>query len=366
LTDGHKLVVLDGLRGVAALAVLLFHLHSLFEFNIVPQGFLAVDLFFMLSGFVLSFAYQKRLDNGWSANEFFKARVIRLYPLYGLSLLLGLAFLVIQRVHGSVSISSGRFLIFFALGTFLIPCVRPLTGGSGILFPLNIASWSLFFEIVANMGHALFLRRRSTGFILAILIPSGLCLVWAVCIANTADIGSRVGELWYGLARVIFSYTTGIVVFRLWARGISLQRFPPSLIFLALVALLAAPVTGRFLVAYDLSVIIILFPLLLSAAASAVPAPRCVQIYKRLGDISYAAYLLQIPIGHFVGRTLDKPFLRAHGINRPIFAVMYVVVTIAASFAAVYLFDNPVREYLRSLTRPPAHGNRKMTSGYSA
>jgi peptidoglycan/LPS O-acetylase OafA/YrhL len=92
-----RFTLLDALRGIAALVVVQFHLHELFGRLIFPHGYLAVDFFFMLSGFVLRFAYQQRLDTGWSLSRFLRVRLIRLYPLYLLGLLLGLGMFLLDR-----------------------------------------------------------------------------------------------------------------------------------------------------------------------------------------------------------------------------------------------------------------------------
>lgn len=74
-------VTLDALRGIAAIAVVTFHFHEYF-FQYTNHGYLAVHFFYMLSGFVLSYAYQQRLDAGWKCAAFLKTRLIRLYPMF--------------------------------------------------------------------------------------------------------------------------------------------------------------------------------------------------------------------------------------------------------------------------------------------
>jgi peptidoglycan/LPS O-acetylase OafA/YrhL len=78
----HQFATLDGLRGVAAIAVT--SLHFRFELGkfLLPHSYLAVDFFFVLSGFVLAYAYEDRLSEGMKPIQFLRLRVIRLYPLY--------------------------------------------------------------------------------------------------------------------------------------------------------------------------------------------------------------------------------------------------------------------------------------------
>lgn len=138
----HAFVTLDGLRGLAAVAVVLFHTPELFGPGLFPAaGYLAVDFFFTLSGFVLAFAYQARLDKGLPTGQFLRVRIARLYPLYLLSLLVGISGAFLQgafRVHASGAI----MLAAACLGLFLLPVAGTPTG---YIFPYNQPAWSVFF-----------------------------------------------------------------------------------------------------------------------------------------------------------------------------------------------------------------------------
>src|ERR1700744_3037299 len=85
--------ILDGLRGVAALAVVTFHFMEWVYFdyskNFIGHGFLAVDFFFCLSGFVIGYAYDDRIGK-MGILEFFKSRLIRLHPLVIIGSVIGL------------------------------------------------------------------------------------------------------------------------------------------------------------------------------------------------------------------------------------------------------------------------------------
>src|SRR3982750_333356 len=84
--------VLDGLRGIAALSVVMFHfmewVYTDYTRNFIAHGFLAVDFFFCLSGFVIGYAYDNRIGK-MGVKEFFKSRLIRLHPLVVLGAVLG-------------------------------------------------------------------------------------------------------------------------------------------------------------------------------------------------------------------------------------------------------------------------------------
>lgn len=147
--------LLDGLRGVAAIFVILYHFGEGFATSPVDQmmnhGYLAVDFFFILSGFVIGYAYDDRWQRGMSAGNFMLRRVIRLHPMVILSVIFGAVAYLIQ---GSVRwdgtpMPLSMLLLALLLGLFLIP-VLPGAGadvrGNNEMFPLNGPSWSLFFE----------------------------------------------------------------------------------------------------------------------------------------------------------------------------------------------------------------------------
>jgi len=139
---------LDGLRGVAAIVVVLFH--AIFGAWVPRFGYLAVDLFFILSGFVLSHAYDKRFVAGMSVAEFLSLRVVRLYPLYLLGLVLGLC---VVRINPSImDAPAAGVLLNFVLNLFDLPGMEIPGTLYRELFPLNVPLWSLFFEFwVANL-----------------------------------------------------------------------------------------------------------------------------------------------------------------------------------------------------------------------
>ncbi|MCB2057920.1 MAG: acyltransferase [Novosphingobium sp.] len=79
---GARLSQLDGLRGIAALAIMLFHLAAVFHTSgPFVRGYLFVDLFFLLSGFVLAVSTERKLASGIGALEFAASRFVRLWPL---------------------------------------------------------------------------------------------------------------------------------------------------------------------------------------------------------------------------------------------------------------------------------------------
>lgn len=232
----HKFLTLDALRGVAAIVVVAFHLfHFIYGGKVIAHGYLAVDFFFLLSGFVLALAYQDRLDAGWSTRSFLKVRLIRLYPLYILGIVLGLATAMRLAKFGAATQSLRMYAILAGLAVFMLPNVSlPMADA----YPLDFPVWSLIVEILANLFHGIALRRRSDRFLAGIVIVSGLLLLGSVKLTGTMDFGSGSGYLTLTLPRILFSYTLGMLLFRVWKRGKLRFHIPfllsPVLLILAL------------------------------------------------------------------------------------------------------------------------------------
>ncbi|MDE6651814.1 MAG: acyltransferase, partial [Paramuribaculum sp.] len=119
--------LLDGLRGVAALMVILYHFGEAFATSPVDQqinhGYLAVDFFFVLSGFVLGYAYDDRWKKGMTAANFMLRRVIRLQPMVLIAVIFGVIAFIIQGCEkwDGTSVSSTAIILSIILGFFMIP-----------------------------------------------------------------------------------------------------------------------------------------------------------------------------------------------------------------------------------------------------
>ena len=217
--NAHRFETLDALRGLAALTVVQMHLPFLFAAHMpFPHAYLAVDFFFMLSGFVLNYAYGPRLAQGWSTVLFMRDRVFRLYPLYLLALPLGLAHLLYTNRRDRAPLPHGEIIAIAIFALINFPLPSKLVGTEGF-FPTNGPSWSLFYELVANLAHGLFLRHCSRMKLMLITIFAGLLLVPVSLQKQGLNIGYLRGEFFMGLARVAFSYTFGMLLLDLWKEG---------------------------------------------------------------------------------------------------------------------------------------------------
>jgi peptidoglycan/LPS O-acetylase OafA/YrhL len=294
----RSFVTLDALRGIAALPVVYLHTaHAYGPFMLFPHAHLAVDFFLLLSGFVMTYVYQQRLDAGWRTRDFLHLRLLRLYPLYFLGLIAGAIFLALRDQYGKVHTQISILIELLALGLFFLPTppLPLLPSAPQSMYPYDVPAWSLFFELVANFFHALVLRRRSLRLLL------GFCLVMAAVQFEEAiqhhgfDYGADRKDYLLGLGRTFLSYPLGAILYRLWQTGRGRLQAPPWLIGLALATLLAAPRSATLNGAFEWLVVILAFPLLLWLGACSKPTLRFVRPARWLGALSYPLYILHVP-----------------------------------------------------------------------
>lgn len=182
--------LLDGLRGVAALMVIWYHVFEGFAFasagNIetLNHGYLAVDFFFILSGFVIGYAYDDRWGKNFTMKDFFKRRLIRLHPMVIMGAVLGAITFCIQGCvqWDGTHVAISMIMLSLLCTIFFIPAM-PGVGyevrGNGEMFPLNGPCWSLFFEYIGNILYALFIRRLSNKAlaVLVVLLGYGISVI---------------------------------------------------------------------------------------------------------------------------------------------------------------------------------------------
>lgn len=362
--------LLDGLRGVAALLVVWYHLFEAFATSPVDQrfnhGYLAVDFFFLLSGFVIGYAYDERWGRGLRMRDFIKRRLIRLHPMVVLGALLGAAAFFVQgsvRWNGE-PVSTGMVLAALLCGLLLIPA-WPGAGhevrGNGEMYPLNGPSWSLFFEYLGNLLYMLLLRRLPTRWLTLLVALTGAALA-AFAIGDLSGYG-HLGVGWTlagsnfpgGMLRLLFAFPAGLLLAR---------RFRPVrirgafwLCSLLLAVLLAMPYVGSeqnhlFNGLYDTLSTLLLFPLLLWLGASGHATDAATaRICGFLGDISYPLYMV-----HYPSMYLFYAWVWNHGYTFsevwPVAAALFAGNILLAWFV-LKIYDEPLRRLLTArLLRP--------------
>lgn len=290
-TLAGRLHTIDAMRGVAAIFVLIGHAVVLLGLAALPRFWLSVDLFFLISGYVLGGVYEPRFRAGLSAGAFLVARLLRLYPLYLIGLAIGLLSGAITLALGKGQLSAGEFAVAAVTGLFMLP--SPTWAAEDSLFPLNFPAWSLFFELCANLVLALCWRRLTPTVLIAIVIACGI----GVAVSGSTGHGEGWSNVWWGFPRVGFSFFLGILLHR-WKRE-ARSRSPMAWLPVAAVALLLMMTTpGGFVI--DLLTIFVAFPLLVWFAASIEP-PRPA-LAAMLGALSYPLYVIHVPVLSLVMR----------------------------------------------------------------
>lgn len=330
-----RLPSLDGMRGIAALAVVWLHCQgTLFgHYGLASHAYLAVDFFFCLSGFVIAHAYDRRLSSGMPARDFLRARIYRLYPMLFLGVLLGaMAFFVAAGRAGSTAtmVATAATLALMPVG---------LVYGREAFF-VNGPMWSLFFEMAANLGYVAKHRATMVSIAAFAAASAAAMIVLTVMHGRMSDMGFLTpSSFLLGFVRVAYPFTAGVILNRL--RLAVPFRVHPALPYLALTVLLLAPV-GESLF-FDLVAVVVVIPAIVAASAKGRQTghPR---ILLWLGAISYPLYLLHEPIMRFASLTGVPRMVPQVGETTILAASIGAMVTVSA--AAVRYYDEPVRRLI--------------------
>jgi peptidoglycan/LPS O-acetylase OafA/YrhL len=338
-------VVLDGLRGVAALCVVIFHFAEMVIWDYsklwIGHGYLAVDFFFCLSGFVIGYAYDDRIAT-MGIGSFFKARLIRLHPLVVLGSVLGLIALYVSPFGTPPAYSLGKIAIIFAASVLMVPYGAIHDSGHS-LFGLNAPSWSLFWEYVANIVFALGLYRLRRGALIIFTLAAAILLCWASHRAGNLYGGWSTRSFWDGGIRIAFSFAAGLLVYRMRWRPRNRLGFA-GLSLLLILALTMPYATGAWV--REAAVTILVFPLLVALGAGTTVSPRVERLCQISGDLSYPLYMTHYAVIWIWGDYADKGHL-AHG-SLWTRVALGTSVMVAFAWAVFKLYDEPLRRTLRA------------------
>ena len=362
--------LLDGLRGVAAILVLFYHIFEGFSFAEVTNGagdgiirtlnhgHIAVDFFFILSGFVISYAYDDRWNkmNTW---QFFKRRLIRLHPMLIMGAIIGcLAFASVgfERWDGSTA-PTGWVMTALLLTMFMIPAVPGLlyeVRGNGEMFPLNGPGWSLFFEYIGNILYALFMRRMSTRILTIFTILLGIAHAWFF-IGNLSGydmigVGWTIDEMnfWGGLVRMLFPFSMGMLIARTFKPRKVKGAFwicSVTLVVLFSVPYIASSGAISLNSLYEFICIAFIFPMLVWLGACGTASGTTGKMNRVLGELSYPLYIVHYPIMYIFYAWLIKNNIYTLD-NCLGVAALVIVSSIALAFLCLKLYDEPVRRWL--------------------
>ena len=339
-----RFVALDGLRGIAALTVVLYNIGIFLEFptSLILHGNIAVDFFLCLSGFVLAVAHEWRLqEGGGELRRFLASRIVRLWP----TVLAGsvVALFAALSMPGTVAPSSAFQAFLFSI------VVLPRIDGPNLIW-FNGVYWSLLAEIVVNLVWALSVKAATTRRLLAIAILLSIAMTWvAISQQSVHFFYQSVDMIVPTTIRAMVSFFIGVLAHRVYAARLVRANVAPVILIAALLFPMIVPGgSAWFRVPLSLVYIIIAHPVIIVlGAASRHEGSR---VLTWLGDISFPLYATHLPI-----IVLFTPLVSTSSLPIKIAgAVGMVVVVLVVAEIVGRFFDKPVRAYLRTrLLAPP-------------
>jgi peptidoglycan/LPS O-acetylase OafA/YrhL len=354
--------ILDGLRGVAAILVVAFHVFEAYAggnrfVQIINHGYLAVDFFFLLSGFVVAYAY----DDRWAQMtqwEFYKRRLIRLQPMLILGTVIGALFYYFQASDELFPQIAGmevwKVIVTMLIGFTLLPVPPSLEiRGWGEMQPLNGPAWSLFFEYIANILYAVLFRKFSNK-VLSIFV-----LLFAAMLINYTVFGPKgdviggwslnLEQMNIGFTRLLFPFFAGILLSRLGKLIHVKGAF--WLCSILIFVVLAMPRFGDenslwMNGLYESICIIFVFPIIVAIGAGGrIKNAFSEKICKLLGDISYPIYITHYPLIYwYTAWVTDNRVPLSEGY---LSGIGVLIVSILLGYACLKLYDEPVRNWLQ-------------------
>jgi peptidoglycan/LPS O-acetylase OafA/YrhL len=353
--------ILDGLRGVAAIIVVAFHALEAFAggnrfAQIINHGYLAVDFFFLLSGFVVAYAY----DDRWGKMtqwEFYKRRLIRLQPMVIMGMLIGAALYYFQASDVLFPQIAGtplwKVILVMVIGCTLLPIPISMDiRGWSEMHPLNGPAWSLFFEYIANILYALFFRKFSnTVMAVFVLIFAGLLINYTVFGPKGDVIGGwslNWEQMNIGFSRLLYPFFAGVLLSRL-GKLIHLKG-AFWICSILIITILSMPRIGDENTlwmngVYESFCIVLLFPLIVAIGAGGeIKSAVSLKICKLLGAISYPIYIIHYPLIYwFTAWVVDNKVSLADGY---LIGTGVVIASIVIAYLCLKLYDEPVRNWL--------------------
>jgi peptidoglycan/LPS O-acetylase OafA/YrhL len=347
--------------------VVIFHLFEAFADGnpikqIMNHGYLAVDFFFLLSGFVIAYAY----DDRWGRMtkwEFYKRRLVRLQPMVIIGSLIGAALFYFQRGNTFPLIASTpvwKMLLVMLVGFTLLPLPKSMDiRGWNEMHPLDGPAWSLFFEYIANILYAIGLRRLSNRALsVFVLLAAGLLVQVAVFGTRGDLIGGWAldsKELHIGFARLLFPFLAGILLMKLGKRIHIKGAF--GICSLLLIVALSLPRFGGtqhhwINGLYEALCVIILFPIIVAIGAGEKRVDgSSIRVARFFGDLSYPLYITHYPLIYIYTAWVVQN--KVAPVRGAAWGAPLLIGAISIAYISLKLYDEPVRRWLsrKLLTR---------------
>lgn len=342
--------LLDGLRGIAAVAVMLHHYSQHTGWDWFGGAWVAVDLFFVLSGFVIAHSYSKKILNGMTFREFAFVRLARLGPLYLFGLAIGVCAVLLSIAKtGTPQISTSQLVTATALGAFWLPYFNDIAWPFGqdvvfgAAFPLNDPSWSLFFELFVNVVFFAYLAKVRKLPSATVSILAFAAFIACTLVFHKINPGWGAKSFMVGFPRVIAEFFAGVFIF-----SIGLQHKHPHRIFTAVVtgAALLCFTVGNPKIAFVNSLTLV--PLSVALLCSVSIGGIGKQICKVLGELSYPLYVIHFPIYRLVFESFDIRFFNPVAQTLTVASVSIVLALLLARA------DQELRRKLTSFRKPSA------------
>lgn len=361
-SPSNTFVLLDGVRGLGAIIVLIGHTIPMWGMVMAESGPIIVDAFFLLSGFVLAFAYEPKFAAGMRVGEFMLHRVVRLFPLYLLGTLLVYATLMLFTFGDADS--DGRettYTLQLIPQLFMLPAPPQL--GSPDVYPLNVPAWTLVFELLVNLIYVTIFRWLTTRVLIGVVIAAACLLTYTVLTMGTISGGSDWAGWWAGFGRAGFAFFAGVLCFRLVGSPKTADRprsnwAIPLLLTLPIVCFVPASPEMRPFV--DLFLALgLLMPLLLLSQSIA-PPDRYTGILVFFGRLSYAIYILQ----QFLREAMDRILWKSTILQdiAPLGGIISLIVIVALSYWAEKYYDKPLRRWFVATLRERAKRKAATTA----
>jgi peptidoglycan/LPS O-acetylase OafA/YrhL len=341
----HHFLMLDGLRGVAAIAVAIYHACTVFGgTQLLPKAFLAVDFFFMLSGIVVAHAYERRLQQG-QIREFFERRVIRLYPMILVGALLGMSVVITSPAARGLSAGALVYLGLFA--ALCLPIIRAnVYPGNHSITPVNGPSWSLFFEIFVNAVYGLVAKWLTDLRLVAISLTALVVEAVVIFQFNGVGFGVYVENYQWGFVRVIFPFFTGVLINRVLApRMLPKSAAAPMLLAIVLVATFYVPTSGVWSAVSELTAVAIIYPCVIILAMRLTVSSQQGRVLAWLGAVSYPVYAIHSPLFLWLAR-LQRVAASRFQVSAYWWIGMAIAFALCCAWIVHKIYDLPLREAL--------------------
>lgn len=339
---------LDLCRGLAAFVVMIYHINFLlFEgLKTFQRGYLCVDFFFILSGYVIATSYDAKVAGGLGVRRFFIIRTARLWPLVLLTTLIAFAVQTIRLRRDIPELSNVDLIVSLVANALMLPSPQ---SPNEVLFPFNGSAWSIFFEMAANLAYVGAFSYLSRGVLTLVITGSGLALAWTALYFNSLDVGMTQETFLFGFPRVFFSFFLGVMLFRLRDTFGFFAR--SSFLFLALfvaAALICIPkiTFSRLDGAIDLAIVVCVFPIILLVAERTKLFGPLGSFAWFFGGISYSVYLLQTPL--MVAYSALPQLLVGSKVSAfvPWAGLIFILAMIQISYLCWVYFERPAQRFV--------------------